>query len=143
LSAPTDDRHPIYLLDTNTVSLFLRAVDPGLRQKIEAASPGALAISCVTEAELLYGLKNNSRDENLHRLVSAFLLLIKCEPWDSAAARKYAQLRYDCRVAGKPLGNLDLLIAAQALSLGVVLVSNDHSFRNIRNGPPVEDWCTA
>ena len=58
---------------------------------------------------------------------------------NSAAARHYANLRTALEQHGEPMGNLDLMIAAQALAAGVILVSNDRVFRRVK-GLTVEDW---
>jgi len=60
-------------------------------------------------------------------------------PWDSVAASHYAELRAVLEAAGTPVGNLDLMIAAQAMSLGTILVSGDRVFRRVK-GLKVEDW---
>jgi tRNA(fMet)-specific endonuclease VapC len=57
--------------------------------------------------------------------VEEFLAKIEVLPWESAAARAYAHARVTLERLGKPLANMDLLIAAHAASLGAVLVTND------------------
>ena len=59
--------------------------------------------------------------------------------WDSPAAREYARLRAALEADGEPMGNLDLMIAAQALAIRAILVSNDRVFRRVK-GLKVEDW---
>jgi tRNA(fMet)-specific endonuclease VapC len=63
-------------------------------------------------------------------------------PWDSDAARKYGQLRAVLERDGQPMGNLDVMIAAHALAVGAVLVTNDQAFARIKK-LKVEDWTSG
>jgi tRNA(fMet)-specific endonuclease VapC len=60
-------------------------------------------------------------------------------PWDFSAAERYGILRAALDRSGRPLGSLDLLIAAHALAAGAILVTNDRAFSQI--APlQIEDW---
>jgi tRNA(fMet)-specific endonuclease VapC len=72
-------------------------------------------------------------------VVEEFLLRVEVLPWDSPAARQYARLRAALEEHGEPMGNLDLMIAAEALAVDAILVSNDRVFRRVK-GLKVEDW---
>ncbi len=98
-----------------------------------------LLISAVTEAELLYGAARKSDSVRLKTAVDEFLLRVDSLPWDSNAARRYADLRAALEIAGTPMGNLDLMIAAHALAAEAILVTNDRSFRRLKN-LKIEDW---
>ena len=60
-------------------------------------------------------------------------------PWDATAARQYGTLRATLERQGRRMGNLDMLIAAHALALGLVLVTADHAFGRIK-GIRIENW---
>jgi tRNA(fMet)-specific endonuclease VapC len=60
-------------------------------------------------------------------------------PWDSNAARRYADLRATLEFGGIPMGNLDMMIAAHALAAEAILVTSDHSFRRLKH-LKIEDW---
>jgi tRNA(fMet)-specific endonuclease VapC len=75
----------------------------------------------------------------LEQIVEEFLLRITILPWDSDAARQYAQLRADLERVGHPMGNLDMMIGAHAAAAGLVLVSNDRAFARIKK-LKIEDW---
>jgi len=92
----------------------------------------------ITEAELRFGVARLPRATKLEVVVEEFLLRVEVLVWDSAAARQYARLRAVLEEQGQPMGNLDLMIAAQAVA-GAILVSNDRVFRRIK-GLRVEDW---
>ena len=68
-----------------------------------------------------------------------FLRRVDVLPWDSAVAERYGNVRADMERQGKTLAPLDSLIAAHALSVGAVLVTNDRAFAQVA-GLHVEDW---
>ena len=128
-----------YLLDTNTVSYILKGIPPRVRQHLARTPMEAVSISVVTEAELRFGLARRPDAKNLRFAVEEFLLRVDILPWDSAAARHYADVRAEIEGAGTPMGNMDLMIAAQALSAGATLVTSDRSFHRI-NRLKIVDW---
>ena len=93
----------------------------------------------MTEGELRYGLARLPDATRLPTLVDEFLLRVTILPWDSAAAQQYGQLRARLECEGQPMGNLDMLIGAQALALDLILVTNDQAFKRIKK-LKVEDW---
>ena len=98
-----------------------------------------LLISAVTEAELLYGAARKRESVRLKTAVDEFLLRVDSLPWDSDAARRYADLRAALKLAGTPMGNLDMMIAAHALAAEAILVTSDRSFRRLKH-LKIEDW---
>lgn len=128
-----------YLLDTNTVSYVIRGDFPRVRERLLKIPMSQVGISVITEAELRFGLARRPEAKNLKSVVEEFLLRVEVLPWDSDAAQHYARIRAALEVEGKPIGNLDLMIAAQALAAGAVLVTSDRVFRQMK-GLKVEDW---
>ncbi|HEV2421946.1 MAG TPA: type II toxin-antitoxin system VapC family toxin [Candidatus Acidoferrales bacterium] len=130
---------PRYLLDTNTANYIIKGNVPGVRERLLKVPMSRLLISAVTEAELLYGAAREREAVRLKTAVDEFLLRVDSLPWDSNAARQYADLRAALEFAGTPMGNLDMMIAAHALAAEAVLVSNDRSFRRLKH-LKIEDW---
>jgi tRNA(fMet)-specific endonuclease VapC len=128
-----------YLLDTNTVSYVIKGNFPRVRERLLRVPISEVAISVVTEAELRFGVARLPHATKLASIVEEFLLRVEVLAWDSAAARVYAHLRAALEEHGEPMGNLDLMIAAQALADELILVSNDRVFRRVK-GLKVEDW---
>ena len=93
----------------------------------------------MTQGELFYGLARKPEAIALKTAVLAFLSRLDVLPWDRAAAERYGALRASLERLGTPLGNLDTLIAAHALSVDAALVTNDQAFARIE-GLQVEDW---
>lgn len=128
-----------YLLDTNTASSIIKGNSAAVDRRVARASATGIAISVITETELRFGAARLPQVTRLHALIEDFLLRVAILPWDSAVARQYGPLRAGLERDGTPMGNLDLMIAAHALALNLVLVTNDHAFARIRK-LKIEDW---
>jgi tRNA(fMet)-specific endonuclease VapC len=128
-----------YLLDTNTASYVIKGTFPRVRERLLRVPMADVGVSAVTEAELRFGVARRQEGTKLRVAVEEFLLRVQVLPWDSEAAQHYAQLRATLEAKGEPMGNLDMMIAAQALAAEVVLVTNDKVFARVK-GLKVEDW---
>ncbi|MDR3763932.1 MAG: type II toxin-antitoxin system VapC family toxin [Acidobacteriota bacterium] len=127
-----------YLLDTNIVSHMFRK-NPTVLYHLGQIPFPQIAISAVTEGELLFGIARRPEATRLKLVIEEFLVRVAILPWDSDAARHYAKLRAEIEREGRPMGSLDMMIAAQALSAVAVLVTNDKAFSHIRQ-LKIEDW---
>ena len=99
-----------------------------------------VCVSAITEAELLRGVARKPEAKRLPIAVKEFLLRVEILPWDSDAADAYAQLRTACENEGKPLGAMDMLIAAHCVAVGAILITNDKAFYNVEHHLLLEDW---
>jgi tRNA(fMet)-specific endonuclease VapC len=126
------------MLDTNTASSLLKGQRNVLARLAETA-PERICLSVVTEAELLYGVAKRPEARKLRAAIDAFLAAIEVLAWSSASARRYATIRAELERRGKPLGALDLFIAAHAVEHDAVLVTNDRAFGGVP-GLRLEDW---
>jgi tRNA(fMet)-specific endonuclease VapC len=132
----------LYMLDTNAASAALRG-NPNLDLRLAGLGRGDWCISAVTRAELSYGLALKPQAASLALLVAAFLAVARTEPWDAAAADRHGELRARLRRLGTPIGDFDETIAAHALALGAVLVTdNEQHFRRVE-GLAIENWLRA
>lgn len=127
-----------YMLDTNTVSHFLRQ-HPKVTQHVLAKPMASLCISVITEGELLFGLAKRPEAKQLHLVVQEFLRRVKVMPWDSSTAITYGMARAHMEQIGKILAPLDMLIGAHALSMKAILVTNDQAFSQMED-LQIEDW---
>ncbi len=127
-----------YLLDTNTLSHLIKQ-HPTVTRRVVAAPMASLCISAITAGELYFGLAKRPDAKRLHLAVGALRKRLDVLPWDSAIAECYGAVRAAMERQGKGLGPLDLLIAAHALGVGAVLVTNDRAFSQVP-GLVVEDW---
>lgn len=126
------------MLDTNTVSHLIKE-HSSVARRVVAVPMASLCISAVTEGELLFGLAKRPDAKRLHLAVRQFLRRVDVLPWDSTVAEHYGTVRADMSRQGKILAPLDLLIATHALSVGAVLVTNDHAFGQV-DKLQIEDW---
>lgn len=128
-----------YLLDTNTASYVIKGNFPRVRERLLKVPMAEVGISVVTEAELRFGVAKHPEATTLKTVVEEFLLRVEVLPWNSEAAQHYARIRAALEKEGEPMGNLDLMIAAQAVATDAVLVTHDRVFRRMK-GLKIEDW---
>jgi len=114
-----------YLLDTNICVYALKNNPPEVRRRLEETGPEAVALSVITVLELRHGAENSARPERNHASLDLFLAPLPVLPFDRDAAEEGGRLRARLFHAGRRIGDLDLLIAAQALTAGLILVSNN------------------
>ena len=127
-----------YLLDTNTASYVIKGNFPRVRERLLRVPMADVGISVITEAELRFGVTRRPQASGLKRVVEEFLVRVEVLPWNSDAPNSMPLARA-LELSGEPMGNLDLMIAAQALAAEPVLVTHDHAFRRVK-GLRMEDW---
>ncbi|MFL5389335.1 MAG: type II toxin-antitoxin system VapC family toxin [Myxococcales bacterium] len=128
-----------YLLDTDTCIYALKGVPSVLAALLSKSRPD-VAVSVITEAELRLGAAKSSSSVRTARLVENFLRPLMIVEFGSADAHVYARVRARLERAGTPIGPLDTLIAAQAVSRKLVVISkNVREFRRVA-GLRVENW---
>lgn len=132
----------VFMLDTNIVSYLIKGSFPALRKHVERIKMERVVISAITEAELSYGLALRPEAVHLKILVDEFLSRVLTLPWNSGAAQSYGRLRARLENEGKPMGNLDMMIAAHAIDVGATLVTNDQAFARIAH-LKLADWTQA
>lgn len=128
----------LYMLDTNMVSHLIK-LNSAVVKQVTTRPMALLCISAITEGELMFGLAKRPTAKPLQTAVREFLKRVDVLAWDSNAASKYGEVRAAMEKQGKPMGPLDMLIGAHALSAQAVLVTNDAAFINV-HGLQVEDW---
>ncbi len=127
-----------YMLDTNVVSAIVR--DPRgkvLEHLVEVGEENAF-ISIITHGEIWYGVKKNGSEE-LSRKVSAVTRRFYVAPLQLPTDQRYAEVRLALR-QGRNIGPNDLWIAAHALALDAVLVTNNESEFSRVPGLKIENW---
>jgi len=133
----------VYMLDTNTCIYVLKNRSDKLRHKFKAIKN--ICISSITYGELCYGIENGAPNMRAERYaeLALFTQRLLIEPWDDEAGRHYGILRATLKRQGTIIGNNDLLIAAHARSLSVVLVTNNtKEFARVED-LTIEDWTTS
>ncbi|MBV8049350.1 MAG: type II toxin-antitoxin system VapC family toxin [Paludibacterium sp.] len=129
-----------FMLDTNTVRYLLMDKTSAIRRRLTTTPAGQLCITAITYGELAYAVANLPDEPKLRGAVQEFLLRIDVLPWDGAVAAQYGMVRAALERNGpSPLGNLDIMIAAHALTAGTVLITSDPAFRRVAQ-LQIEDW---
>ena len=127
-----------YMLDTNIVSHLIKQ-HPIVVKRIISLDMNSLAISTMTEAELLYGLAKRPKAIKLRRAISEFLMRVTIIAWNSTSSKYYADVRAQLEKRGKLLSPFDLMIASHTLQTNSILVTSDQAF-NYVPGLKIEDW---
>ena len=128
-----------YLLDTDICIYVINERPRKVLDRFSRHSVGDLGVSSITVAELAFGVEKSGSTRNRAAL-DAFLLPLEIAPYDLPAALRYGEIRSVLERKGTPVGPLDTLIAAHALSLGATLVTNNQrEFKRIP-GLRVENW---
>lgn len=129
-----------YLLDTNVCVDYLNGRFPRLTERVQQSAPSDLYISSVAVAELRYGAEKSTHRQRNHERLDVFLSDVQCVDFSSGAALVYGRVRAALERRGIIIGPYDLQIAAHALFLDLVLVSdNVREFRRVE-GLKVENW---
>jgi len=132
---------PRYMLDTDTSSYFMKGRSPAVDARLRDLDQWEYCISIVTYAELVYGLLQAAPTHPSHLRVRRFLVSMTIRDWDRAAADAYAALRYQLKVRGTPMADLDLMIVAHTISLGATLVTNNtRHFGRLAPDLTIENW---
>lgn len=122
------------LLDTNICIYMIRQKLPEVLQKFNDYRVNDIGVSSITVAELEFGVQKSKFPARNQQALAQFLLPLKIVDCDRSAAIMYGKLRAELEQQGTPIGSLDTLIAAQALSLQVTLITNNlKEFRRIPN----------
>lgn len=128
-----------HLLDTNVISRLLKEPRGRTAQRLAELGEARVCTSILVAAELRFGAKLRG-SERLSRTIERVLEVIPILSLEAPAEEHYANIRLDLERRGEPIGPNDLLIAAHAQSLGLVLVTeNEREFRRVRD-LVVENW---
>jgi tRNA(fMet)-specific endonuclease VapC len=127
------------LLDTD-VCIAIMNREERVRPHLEQHAPSTLRMSAVTLAELRFGIAKSTQPKRATANLNALMSKVGVVPFDEAATTRYGDLRALLERRGSPIGPLDTLIAAHALSLRWVLAT--HNVREFRRVPGlgVADW---
>jgi tRNA(fMet)-specific endonuclease VapC len=127
-----------FMLDTDISSYIIKRRPPALIEKFDKHSE-MLNVSVITAAELRFGAQKAGRPR-LAELVEAYLERLAILDWTNEVTYHYARIRSELERAGKPIGNMDLLIASHAVSERMTVVTNNlKHFSNVSD-LKVEVW---
>lgn len=128
-----------YMLDTNTCIFLIRRKYASVLEKLMKKKAGDVTLSSLTVAELHYGVEKSSATEKNREALGLFLTAFEILDFDITAAEEYGRIRSSLEKSGKPIGSIDMLIAAHAVSQDLILVTHDRDFDRISK-LKTQDW---
>lgn len=130
-----------YLADTNILGYFARRTHVPLQQRMQTAlEQEEVAISVITRAETRFGLALLNASDKRRNTIGLLLLTLPALPWTQEAADLYGDIAARLQQTGQPIGEMDTMIAAHALTEKLTLVThNTRHFERIP-GLKLEDW---
>jgi tRNA(fMet)-specific endonuclease VapC len=128
------------MLDTNICIAIIKQKPKNILKRFSAYQVGDICISSVTLAELRYGVAKSQYQERNQAALDEFILPLEVASFDEAATQYYGILRATLEKQGTPIGSLDTMIGAHALSLNVTLVTNNTREFDRIAGLKLLDW---
>jgi tRNA(fMet)-specific endonuclease VapC len=134
---------PVFLLDTNIVTYIVDGRSAAARDIMEdAIVHSIIAVSSITQAEILFGLERKPAATRLRTALTNFFRSVQILPWTTYTAETYAQFRVQLAKSGKTLSTADMLIAAHTAEWNATLVTHDKAFLHATPLIKVVDWAT-
>jgi tRNA(fMet)-specific endonuclease VapC len=128
------------MLDTNICIYIIKRHPQSVLDRFSAFPVGDIGISSITLAELEYGAAKSAQPKKNREALEEFVSPLDIATFDRDAAESYGRIRATLERKGLPIGAMDMLIAAHALSLGANLVTNNEAeFRRV-SGLRVKNW---
>lgn len=129
-----------YMFDTNTCIHLIKHRPKTLCEKISVFPSESIAVSSIVIAELWYGVSLSQKKRQNKAALRDFLDYVDVLDWPHGAGPVYGSIRKHLKEKGTPIGAMDLLVAAHALFLGAVLVTdNTREFERVPN-LKLENW---
>lgn len=113
------------LLDTNICIYIIKQQPAAVLERFLEYHIGDIGISSITLSELRYGVAKSTHREKNAKALDEFIIPLEVVSYDEAAAHVYGDIRATLEKSGTPIGSMDMLIAAHAVSLGIPLVTNN------------------
>jgi tRNA(fMet)-specific endonuclease VapC len=128
------------MLDTDICIYIIKQRPAVVLERFLEYQVGDIGISSITLSELRTGVARSLHREEDAKALEEFIIPLEIFPFDEQAARPYGEIRAALEKAGTPIGSMDLLIAAHAVSLGLTLATNNTREFSRVHGLTVIDW---
>lgn len=130
---------PTYMLDTN-ICIYAMKSNVAVLRKFSEHGAEKLSVSSLVAAELAFGVEKSQRVAENKKSLRLFLDSMNIVAWDESAMWYFAEHRKKLQQAGTPIGEIDLLLASQALAMNAIFVTNNtREFERIE-GLKLENW---
>ena len=114
-----------YMLDTDTCIYVINKRPQKVFDRFKRHRVGDIGLSSIALSELQYGAQKSSNVEKNLESLNAFVTPLEILEYGEAEAQTYGEIRNKLERKGQPIGSMDLLIAAHALTLGLTLITNN------------------
>ena len=129
-----------YILDTNICIYIINQKPVKVLSRFKEHKAGDICISIMTEAELNYGVAKSTKPDQNSVALKEFLQPLVVLDYNEQDSEAYGRIRWELEKKGKIIGAMDLLIASQAISRDMVLITNNEKeFKRIK-GIRIENW---
>lgn len=130
----------MFLLDTNLCVAYLRGKSTSVRAVLLSQPMSALHLCSPVTAELRFGAENSQSPTTELSKVEAFSAHFAILPFDEAATFHYSGIRVDLTRRGLLISEMDMLIAAIALTHNLKLVTHNTAEFSRVHGLQIVDW---
>ncbi len=129
-----------YLLDTNICIYIINKRPESVYKKFKKVKLENIFISSITDFELRYGVEKSQKSEKNFHILKEFIGYLNIIPFDTSESMIAASIRNRLEKKGEMIGPYDILIASQAISKDLVLVTNNEKeFKRIKE-LKIENW---
>jgi tRNA(fMet)-specific endonuclease VapC len=130
----------MFLLDTNICIYAIKKHPKKVIEKIISHNPDLICTSSIVVSELLYGVQKSSQSAKNLDALTKFLSPMTILPYSYREAEAYGKIRTELEGKGKIIGPYDMMIAAHAISVDAILVTNNpKEFMRVK-GLKIENW---
>ena len=129
-----------YMLDTNICIYIIKQKPATVIERFKQIDVSEISISSITLSELFFGVFKSSKPEQNFMALTQFVAPLEILPFGGEAAQHYGGLRAHLEKRVTPVGSLDMLIAAHALSLSSTLITNNEKEFNRVSNLKIENW---
>lgn len=130
----------MYLLDTNICIYIIKKMPANVLKTLKRKLKKNIYISSITIAELEYGIAKSKFPEKNRIALIEFLSIFNILPFDDNDAVDFGEIKKELEKKGKIIGPMDLLLAAQAKSKKLILVTNNTKEFERVEGLTIENW---
>ena len=133
----------MYLLDTNICIYIIKKKPANVLKALKTKSKKDIYISSITIAELEHGIAKSQFPEKNKIALIEFLSIFNILPFDDNDAVEFGEIKKELEKKGKIIGPMDLLLAGQAKSKKLILVTNNTKEFERVEGLKIENWLQA
>jgi tRNA(fMet)-specific endonuclease VapC len=129
-----------YMLDTDTCVYAIKKRPQSVFDRLRKEWVGDVGLSSIALSELRYGAEKSGNPEKNNTALEDFISPLEILEYGERQSKEYGRIRSYLERQGQPIGSMDMLIAAHAVSLGITLVTNNRREFGRVPGLTIETW---